>query len=178
MRAGLFVFGLWALAATGGCANYRLGTGGKLPFDTLYVEPVQNRTLLPQAQVPISTQVRDALVKDGRLTLVDSPEAADATLKIVITDFHRDVAAVREQDTGLAGEFSETLEVFCSLHDNRANRDFFLNRPVKTHRDVYVDNGDPHSSLVGDQLQSEYNTLPLLAESIADRIAHTVLDVW
>jgi hypothetical protein len=36
----------------------------------------------------------------------------------------------------------------------------------------------PASSAVGNQLQSEYNTLPLLAEQLADQVSHTVLDVW
>jgi hypothetical protein len=29
-----------------------------------------------------------------------------------------------------------------------------------------------------DQLQSEYNTLPLLASLLSDRVTHAVLDVW
>jgi len=181
MRAGPYFWSLWVLAvaaAAGGCANYQLGTQGRLAFATLYVAPVQNRTLLPQAQEVVTTQLRSALANDGRVRLVNSPDGADASLSVVIVDYHREVAAVREQDTGLAGEFSETLGVLCTLTDNRARRPFFENRPVHTQRDVYVDNGNPHSSLVGDQLQAEYNSVPLLAESIAGRIAHAVLDVW
>lgn len=178
MRWACFLTCLLALAAAAGCSHYQVGTQGRLPFATVYVAPVQNRTLLPQAQAEISAQLRTALANDGRVSLANSPEAADATLSVVIVDFHREVAAVREQDTGLAGEFSETLGALCSLRDNRANRFFFENRPLSTHRDVFADSGDPHSSLVGNQLQSEYNTLPLLAQSLADRVAHAVLDVW
>ncbi len=178
MRWACFFTCVLALAAAAGCSHYQLGTQGRLPFTTVYVAPVQNRTRLPQAQAAISEQVRTALANDGRMSLANSPESADATLTVVLVDFHREVAAVREQDTGLAGEFSETLGALCSLRDNRGNRFFFENRPVSTHRDVFVDSGDPHSSLVGDQLQSEYNTVPLLAQSLADRVAHTVLDVW
>jgi hypothetical protein len=40
---------------------------------------------------------------------------------------------------------------------------------VSTHRDAFTEGG---------QLQSEYEALPLLSESLSERIAHAVLDVW
>ena len=73
---------LLALLAGPGCSHYQLGTGtpGKLTFSTLYIEPVENKTLLPQARALLSTQLRAAFARDGRISLVNSPEAADATL--------------------------------------------------------------------------------------------------
>jgi hypothetical protein len=168
-RAGAGLAALFAAVVLGGCSHYQLGTGGKLAFSTLYVEPVANRTLLPQAQTLVSTQLREKLSRDGRISLVSSPEGADATLKVVITDFHREVATVREDDSGLARKFTLTLGVTCSLRDNRAGKPLFQDRPVVTHRDAFTDGG---------QLQSEYQTLPLLAESLADKVTHAVLDVW
>jgi hypothetical protein len=161
-----------------GCSHYQLGTEARLPFSTLYVEPVGNRTTLPQAQAIVSTQLRDAFEKDARVTLVNSPEAADATLTVIITDYHREVAAVREVDTGLASKFNLTLGVVCALTNNRAHSAFFQNRTVTVTRNAFTDNGVPASSAVGNQLQSEYNTLPLLAQQLADKVSHTVLDVW
>jgi hypothetical protein len=181
MRHGLPAFGCWALAAVGalaGCSHYELGTQGRLAFTTLYVAPVQNRTLLPQAQAAISTQLRTDLIQDGRVQLVNSPSAADATLQVVITDFHRDVAAQREQDTGLASKFVETVGTSCTLRDNRSGRALFENRLVSIQRAVFTDNGDPHSLTIGDQQLAEYNTIPLFAEALANKISHTVLDVW
>ena len=152
-----------------GCSHYRLGTDAKLAFSTLYVEPVSNRTLLPQAQAILSTQLREKFAREGRVALVNSAQGADATLKVVITDYHREVATVREGDTGLARKFTLTLGVTCTLHDNRAGKDLFTARPVSTHRDAFTDGG---------QLQSEYQALSLLAESLSDKVTHTVLDVW
>jgi hypothetical protein len=168
---------LLAFFATG-CANYHLGTQGRLAFTTLYVEPVRNNSMLPQAQATVSAEIRKVLEEDGRLVLVNSSSAADATLSVTLTEYRRDVAAVREVDTGLASKFNLTLGAMCTLHDNRAGKAFFADRLLEVQRDAFTDNGDPHSSAVGNQLQSEYNTLPLLAESLADRVAHTVLDVW
>ncbi|HWA85797.1 MAG TPA: LPS assembly lipoprotein LptE [Opitutus sp.] len=151
------------------CSHYQLGTGGKLAFSTVYVAPARNTSRLPQAQAILTTQVREALAQDGRVALANSPQAADATLEIVIRDYHRDVASVRETDTGLARKFTLTLAVDCTLRDNRNGTVYFANRPIDTQRDAFVDGG---------QLQAEYQTVPLLAESIAKKITRAVLDVW
>lgn len=175
MRARVLAAATLCLA---GCANYRLGTEGRLPFSTLYVEPAAEKVLLPQAQAVVSTQIREAFLQDGRVTLVDSPDAADATLSVTITDYHRAIAAVRENDTGLASKFTLTLGATCSLRDNRTGRMLFQNRTLSVQRGAFTDNGLPASTSPGDQLQSEYNTLPLLAYDLASRVAHAVLDVW
>jgi hypothetical protein len=157
------------LVGLAGCSHYQLGTEGKPAFATLYVEPVANKTLLPQAQAIVSTQIRDAFLKDDRVTLVNSPADADATLSVTINDYRRDVTAAREDDTGLARKFSLTLGTVCTLRDNRNGRQLFEKRAVVVHRDVFTDSG---------QLQSEYQMLPLLAEALAAKLRGTVLDVW
>src|SRR6187397_807658 len=134
MYGRAFAWRIVALAAglllSAGCSHYQLGFGGNPGFTTLYVEPVANKTLLPQPQAILTTRIRDSFARDGRVQLVDSPTAADATLTIVINDFHREVAAVREGDTGLARKFNLTLGTLCTLRDNRAGRTVFENRPV------------------------------------------------
>ncbi|MBI4626271.1 MAG: hypothetical protein HY736_24010 [Verrucomicrobia bacterium] len=152
-----------------GCAHYHLGTGAAQTFRTLYLEPVANKTLLPQAQALLSTRLRESFLRDNRVALVNSPEAADATLAIVINDYHREVAAVREDDTGLARTFNVTLGVACTLRDRRNGRTIFESRPVSAQREIFTDSG---------QLQAEYQTLPLLAESLAGKVVHATLDVW
>ena len=161
---GLAVIGLWS-----GCSNYRLGTEGNLTFQSLYVEPVINRTSLPQAHALVSTAIRAEFLRDGRLNLVNSPDEADATLSLTLMDYHREVATVRPGDTGLARTFALTLGANLTLRDNRTGKILFEKRPVKTSRDAYTDSG---------QLQAEYQTLPLLAEALGQRAAHAVLDVW
>jgi len=166
-RRGAFVALLALLAA--GCAHYRLGTEGRLAFATVYVAPVENDAALPQAAALIGTQLREALLRDGRVSLAASPEAADATLSVTLAGYGREVATVRPGDTGLARKFDLTLDARCTLRDNRTGRAFFEARPVSVRRQAFTDDG---------QLQSEYQTLPLLAAALADRISHAVLDVW
>ena len=159
-----------ALAVScGGCANYQLGTGSKAAFRTLHVEPVSNRTALPQAQAVVSTQLRESFARDARSSLVNSAGAAEAILTVVIIGYRREVAAVREGDTGLARKFNVTLEALCSLRDNRSGKAVFEGRTIAATREVFTDGG---------QLQAEYQALPLLAESLAAKITRASLDVW
>lgn len=161
-----------------GCANYQLGTGGKLTFTTLYVEPVITKVLVPQAQTILSTQVRSAFARDGRVTLVNSPEAADATLKIVISEFHRDVATQRVGDSGLARKFTLTLGTTATLTDRRGNRPLFTDRVVSVHRDIYTDEGNVGPIVKTNRIQAEYQGFPLLSDAMSEKLMHAVLDVW
>lgn len=166
--AGVFAC-VAALFTGAGCAHYRLGTGSEVSFRTLYVEPVANRTLLAQSQPIVSTRLREAFARDGRVRLANSAGAADASLTIIITQYGREIAAVREGDTGLARKFNVTLGVTCTLRDTRTGKVLFENRPILAVREVFTDSG---------QLQAEYQTLPLLAEALATKVVHAALDVW
>jgi hypothetical protein len=158
-----------ALLLTAGCANYQLGTGSTPSFRTIYIEPVGNKTLLPQSQPLVTTRLRESFARDPRVQLTNSAAGAEATLVVVINDYHRDIAAVREGDTGLARKFNVTLGATCTLRDNRTGRAIFEQRPVTAVREVFTDTG---------QLQSEYQALPLLAEALATKVMHITLDVW
>lgn len=164
------VLPLLALAAllTFGCAHYRLGTAGRLDWATIYVAPVQTKALIPQAQAIFSTQIREALAKDGRVSLANG-DAADVTLTVTLVDYRREVATVRAGDTGLARSFTLTLDAVATLRDNRSGKILFEKRPIQAQRDVFTDGG---------QQQAEYQMLPILAEVIAGKVAHAVLDVW
>ena len=74
------------LSLVSGCSHYRLGTSSPLPFATLYVAPATLKILLPQAQAITTAQLRAAFLRDSRITLVNSPEAADAILEVEISD--------------------------------------------------------------------------------------------
>ena len=163
-----------------GCAHYQLGVGTKPSFTTLYVEPVTTKILLPQSQATLETQVRAALVRDGRVSLVNSPEAAEATLKLHLIDYRREVATQRRDDTGLARKFTLTLSVECTLTDRRTGQALFAQRLIEVRRDAYTDSGKtlPAGTVVSGQLPAEYQTLPLLAEALAAKVTHAVLDVW
>lgn len=125
--------------------------------------------MVPEAQAIVATALREALARDGRVTLVSSPEAADVTLRVSLVGYTREMAAANPADTGLALKFALHLHATCTLTDNRGHRPFFTNRDITVTKDAYTESG---------QLQAEYQTVPLLADALADAVAHAVLDVW
>jgi hypothetical protein len=163
---GLLSLWLLGLAA---CSHYQLGTQTKLAFTTLYVAPVENAAMLPQVQMIVATEIRHALLQDGRVTLVNSPETADVTVHVTLTGYERQVVAASSADTGLTRKFALVLRASCTLTDNRTKHPLFANRALQVSKDAYTDSG---------QLQAEYQALPLLAGALGGKVAHTVLDVW
>jgi len=176
--SALFLLTAILLSALGaGCANYRLGTGATLPVRTLYVETVENGSGVPQAVALFTTQLREAFLRDGRVRLVNSASDADASLLVKLTRYGREVATVLPNDTGLARKFHLTLDATISLRDDRSGKTFFTDRALVARRQVYTD--DPRASgQFGNQRQSEYQALPLLADTLAQAAAKSVLDVW
>ena len=152
-----------------GCTHYQLGTGSAPAFRTLHIEPVANQTLLPQSLPIVSTRLREAFLRDARASLVNSAAGADVTLIVVVSDYRREIATVREGDTGLARKFNVTLGATCTLRDNRTGKAIWEKRALSATREVFTDSG---------QLQSEYQVLPLLAEALSARVLQAALDTW
>ncbi|MFI5335573.1 MAG: LPS assembly lipoprotein LptE [Opitutales bacterium] len=151
------------------CAGYHLGTGTEPKFSRLYIAPVGSEVLVPQAKATVTTQLREAFLKDGRVALADSAGEADAVLVIKLIGYGRDIAVVRPDDTGLARRFDVSLRAKATLTDRRSGKDIFTDRPLAAKRGVFTDSG---------QLQSEYQTLPLLAEELARQTVQAALDSW
>lgn len=151
-----------------GCGHYRLGTPGALTFRTLYLPPVTNEALVPQAVALVSRELRSAFLRDGRVQLVESPESADTVLAVSLADYGRTATTALPDDTGRARKFDLTLEAEITL-TRASSGERLLQRRVAVTRQLFTDGG---------QLPAEYQTLPLLAQQLADRVTHAVLDVW
>ena len=167
---------LLALAALAACSHYQLGTGSKLAFRTLYIAPVENTAAIPQAGALFSTHLRDAFIRDGRVTIVNSPDQADASLTLNLVDYTRNMTTSRGDDAGLARKFDLGIYALCTLTDNRSRKPLFENRPVSATRQIFTTPAP--GATQSEQLQAEYNTMPLLAADLAESVAHAALDVW
>ena len=160
---------LVAFIGLSGCAHYQLGTGNGPQFSRLFIAPVASDTLIPQAQALITTQLREVFLKDGRVTLAESPDAADAVLRITLTGYQREVVVSRPDDTKLARRFDVSLRARATLTIGTGAKNAFTDRPLTANRGVFNDSG---------QQQSEYQALPLLAEKLAQEALHATLDTW
>lgn len=178
MRACLAFLAVVLLAT--GCSHYHMGMGAEPSFATLYVAPAKNKTRLAQTQTVLSTMLREAFERDGRVSLATAAGDADATLEVTLVDYRRQNAANRKDDVGLARKFTLHLSARCTLRDNRTGKVLFADRVVEVQREAFTDNGlgSVPFAQSNDQLQSEYNTFPLLAQELSSRITHAVLDVW
>lgn len=175
---------LLTVALLSGCASYQMGSSGELPYRTVYVEPVTNDSYAPQAQSLVSSKIRDVLIRDGRVQLVTSPEAADAVLAVNLTEYQRTGVTRDRDDTGRAQDFNVSLSADVSLY-NQANGSFyFRNREIT--ETTYAYRGDPYSEssdAAGDlrsqsYFTAEYQAMPLLARGLARQVADTILSTW
>lgn len=160
---------LLSLLGVTGCAGYQLGPGSAPKFATLFVAPVKTEALIPQARAELTTRVREAFIRDGRLRLVNSAESADAVLEITVAGYKRDVAVTRADDTGLARRFDVTLQARATLLNNRDRSQYFTDRVIESKRGAMTDDG---------LVPAESQLLPILGESLATEAVHAVLDTW
>lgn len=151
-----------------GCGHYELGRHEKPPFRSVYVKPVANASFAPQAQALLTTQIREAILYDGLLE-VRTEDEADAVLEVVLQEFDKHIAATRTDDTGLAEKLRLQLKADCTLLDSRTGEIYMNNRSVVATADSF-----PQDSSV----QAEFQSMPVLTQNLARRIAYEVLQVW
>ena len=153
-----------------GCASYRLGTPAPATISSIYIAPARNDAGLTQATALVTAALREAFARDNRLTLASSAAGADATLTVTLRDYGRTATTVRPGDTGLARKFALTVRATATLEPSTSGDPaLFTDRPLAVTRQIFTDDG---------QNPAEYQALPLLAEQLADRALHAVLDVW
>lgn len=160
---------LLVVAAGTGCQNYRLGTGGELPFKRIYVAPVINRSLAPQAQDQVTDQIIRQLMRDNRVTIVSDPTAADAELTVTLIEYRRNVAATSEKDTFIGQSFELGLTASVTLTNREDGNDYFTARIVTA---------DVNAGTEGGFQASEYQAMTALARDLATRIVTQVTAVW
>lgn len=168
--SALLSFLFLAIVLFGGtaCSNYRLGTGAKLGFTKLYIAPVESDALLPQARGVVGARLREELLRDTRITLVSSADEAEAILQVTLRKYSREAVVSQTQDTGLGRKFALTLRAECTLQVPGGAQGF-TQREIVAQREDFVDRGAQ---------QAEYETLPLLAQDLSNKITHAVLDTW
>lgn len=163
------VLSLLLLVLASGCRHYSLGNTAELPYQRLYVAPVVNRSLAPQAQSLVSGQLIEQLMRDPRLTIVSNPEQADAVLEVTLIDYTRNVGATSTDDTYLGRMFELHLVASCSLTNPRDGSVYFSDRIVSAEASSLSDGGFQ---------SNEYQAMPSLARDLAARIVRQATAVW
>lgn len=167
MRTLTLLSALFGLLLAAGCANYQLGDRVEMPFSTVYVKPVINRSFAPQAEVILANQVIEDLNRSGQVKTADA--GSETTLEIILSDYQRGVTATRPQDTQQARAFSLTLTATVTLTNNRTGEIYIEQRELTASQQAFTDGGF---------IQSEYQAMPILTRKLAEMISDQVLGAW
>lgn len=152
------------------CSCYQWGSPGldSLPFQTLYVKPIMNKTYIPEAQALVSQQLIRYLQQSG-IWITQCEEDADAVLTVVLRNYNQTTLTTQRHDTTLASSFSVSVDAECTLINNRDCSAYFANRRVCASINAEADDS---------VLQVLYQDMPILTEKLADQIRNLVIGTW
>ncbi len=150
-----------------GCSHYTLGDTASLPYRSIYVAPVDNTSVAPQAQALVSGQTRTALLNAGMA--LEPRGRADAVLTLTITRYSRTTGATDTTDTMNVRAYDLTLGVKATLTSADGGTTYF--------KDVELDST---LQILGTDgfTQAEYEIMPILAREIGRKVADTVTTLW
>ena len=174
------VSALALLFLAAGCASYKLGAPGEQPFTSVFIPPVENRSFAPQAQAALTSELRQRLIRDGRVRVVADKSGADAILRVTLVEYRRETGARDSEDTILARDFDVTLVARTSLYDARNGKYVYRDRVVEDRSNVFAENPFAGEDAPRTQgfLQSEYQAMPRIARDLARKIANQALGAW
>lgn len=167
----IFAFtAVFCLALFAGCSNYRLaGTAAKLPFSSVYVQPVRNVSFAPQAAPILTNAISKSLMQVPDLRIAYQSEA-QAVLSTSIVNYEKVPVATKANDTALAASYRITATALCTL--TRSNGGVvFKERPVKASITVYT-------GADNNLISNEYESMPVLMRELGDKIKDAVIGIW
>lgn len=166
------------------CSHYRLGTGVQRDYESIFIAPVETNAVIPQSTALLSTQIREAFIRDGRLRVVNTRDEADAILTVKLDRLHRDTLTSLPSDAGLARTFGLVLDASATLRDVKGEKTWFADRPLRVERQIFTNDGTAIATKDGpylvplQQTQAEYTIVPTLGENLAAQLKSAVLDTW
>jgi hypothetical protein len=169
-----FLLAALALLVFAGCANYQWSRPA-LPFKTLYVQPATNDGFAPQAQASLSSQIRQAFIRDGRLKIVSDPANAEAILQVNLNNYRRNAASRRSDDNELALSFDLVLQARIVLYNPAAGSNYFEPRELSARTSTFASQPNSEADSFS---RAEYQVMPRLTSELANKIADEVLSVW
>lgn len=180
LRGTLTILAAAALTLSTACKSYQLGHPAELPFETIFIQPAKNDSFAPQAQALVSSEVREAVIRDGRVKLVANPNEADAVLTVTLTDYTRRGNSRSQADTEIAQDFDLRLYASLDLYDQRNGQFLFEERRIDARATGYTNDpfAAPGTPNTQDLIQSEYNAMPRLARDLGRKAADELLSAW
>ncbi|MFP6887799.1 MAG: LPS assembly lipoprotein LptE [Opitutales bacterium] len=149
-----------------GSCRYGLGSGSELPYDNIHARVVRNDSFAPQAGPLLSRALREEIVREGSVRLMNNATDADAVLTVRLVDYERLPEVYRSDDTALASGFRMGLFALASLQSSSGKKVFFEDRLFRSGA----------STMRSNLTESPVSRQPMMAASraLAREIAATV----
>ena len=156
------------------CSHYSIINVNETPFNSVYVDTISNQDFAPNVHTLFQNQIRQTILRDGRLTLSNKPEKADIRLHITIKDYKRNVNTRSSVDSGRYNSLNIGLAIFVSLYDNKTNAYLVKNVHLGSNEYLFfdpVENSVKHREL-------EYQILPKITRELSESILELILSDW
>lgn len=149
--------------------HYSTGTGSRLPFTSIYIEPIKNDALVHHIRATLDAQIRKKIATHPKVLLLNAIDRADVCLAVKISDFQQYVATTMPDDTIRARSFTLEITAKCSLYDRKTQTYLFKDHVVTASIDVQA---------VGDYQWNKTKSLPQLSDKLAEKIYDVVCKPW
>ncbi len=150
------------------CAHYQLGTTLPPHLKTIYVETFKNTTGEPQLESSIANAMRQEVLRDGTLKLVD-PEEADIILRGVITSYTLESIRRDRNNPKTTNEYRAIVRADIQAYERKTGKPIVKNRTVS---------GSERMQVGGDLVTARRSVLPVVAERLADQAVEAVVSAW
>ena len=157
---------IFSLALLSGCAHYQLGQGNQTTYSSVYVLPVINQSMIPQAQATVNEALVRQFIRAGSTT-VENKANAEVILQVTLKDYQKNIAASRTDDTGRARSLGLTLRANATL--SKPDGTVLHSQDFEASYEFYADGGVTNA---------EAAALPKLAEMLASKIHSAVISNW
>jgi hypothetical protein len=154
-----------------GCAHYSAGQQTQLPFQKVYVAPVVNRSLAPQAQALVGEALTQALARTPGLAIAKEPASAHAILSVTLVDYSR-LPSIRNPDDTVRAlsqdlRLSATYDLLLKKGDRQST--LIEGRRVAATQEAFD---------IGSYSTAETQAIVPLAQALARLIADQVTAQW
>ncbi|MDR2812286.1 MAG: LPS assembly lipoprotein LptE [Puniceicoccales bacterium] len=150
-----------------GCTSYQMGVGMADGMRSIYVEPVKNSSLCPQASGTLTAQLAKAIQRTTPLKLAEKNEA-DCHLQVEIVDYSQPHSAYDPGDTSIVLSLNLRIVVECTLVNQKGN--FLLEcQRIEACMDLEKCN---HFHSLRDQ------AIPQLMGRLARKICAFLVNIW
>lgn len=166
-RSALLLCGTAGLLLTG-CMGYRLGGTQPEGVRSVHLAPVVNRTGEPALELEVAHALRSRIAFDGRLTLQNSPEEADADIMVTLTGYELRPVAFRDDLKTTPDQYRLCLTATAVMKDAASGREIASSTTY----------GEARFPFQSDLTTSKRIALPQAAQELARFMVDDLIEQW